>query len=215
MKVKLTLAMMIFSVSCKVTGTIEPRQSLERQDTLQVNNDPFPGQTFPLPSSEPPTQEVVIDSSELCEQTEPSIVCMMEARIFELTNQLRSERGLKPFSYKERLAYVARSWSQEQAFAGITGQGNISHDGFPQARRMSYEKKYGPSSVLRIQGENVAYTYVAKNDLMKTAESLFQMWRTSFGHYRNMVGNFQSIGIGVYIKNNRYVYATQIFGRDQ
>lgn len=207
MRFTCAIYILLFCLGCKTANQLEPRQVLQREDTLQVNDTPFPWEESWL------EQNVPTEDSEACESTQPSIVCTMELRIFELNNQLRLKQGKRALKYQERFAHVAREWSKEQAHDGFNNRGRISHDGFPTKRKDSYISRFGSVNGARIQGENVAYTYIVKQDLLTTADSLFEMWRTSAGHYRNMMGNFESIGIGVYIKDNRYVYATQIFGR--
>ena len=65
-------------------------------------------------------------------------------------------------------------------------------------------------------GENIAFRpeHITHTD---TALAAYSMWRSSHGHYLNMINpDFEEIGIGYYndIKTNdiNYVYSTQIFG---
>jgi uncharacterized protein YkwD len=64
---------------------------------------------------------------------------------------------------------------------------------------------------IEISGENVAMNSYGDSGAEQAAASLFDQWKGSAGHLRNMLGNFQYIGIGI-VNSNRGVYGTQIFG---
>ena len=109
--------------------------------------------------------------------------------IFERTNQLREFQNLKPLVMSHELNVKALDWSKRQHNGACGILRKICH-------------KYSP--------ENVAYISNTKITMSQAEEQFFKMWNNSRGHYRNMVGPYSKIGIGVY-KGPKGYYATQIF----
>jgi hypothetical protein len=107
-------------------------------------------------------------------------------RILDDTNAARASNGLPALVLNEQMTSVAQNWSQQQASAG-----SMSHN---------------PSYSTQIPGgwsaaaENVAYGYAA-NDVTNG-------WMNSDGHRKNILGDFNSVGIG--IKDGYY---TQVFAK--
>lgn len=174
-----------------------------------------PGQTWPpsaanpvLPSSTPlpiPALSPLPGSSsgsESCYKASAE-VCAIEYHIFELTNSLRKSKGLRPFSYSAHVAFVARAWSQTQA-----KRSNISHQGWPSQRESLYRQEFHTS--FDSNAENVAMTGGSGPNL---ADEFYRMWLNSPGHYRNMVGDSDVLGVGVAEGDDGW-YATQLFGSE-
>ncbi len=130
--------------------------------------------------------------------------CAVEAAILKGVNALRSA----PIAERNRLSYVAREWSKEQAAAQ-----QISHDGFPGARRAALEAEFGADAPGCVTAENVAMTWVREKNAAALGAELVDMWNDSPGHRANMLGDYPLIGIGVALTGN-YAYATQIFGEE-
>ena len=106
----------------------------------------------------------------------------------------------------KKLAFIARAWSV------IQGQrGSIGHDGFPGARGQAFQAEFGSGA--QMGGENVAMFGGGGGSVEEVAQQFYQMWYSSSGHYQNMMGNFQAVGIGVAQVNGSW-WATQIFGRE-
>lgn len=117
------------------------------------------------------------------------------ATIFEDTNTIRKSVGKKALKYDARITVVAYDWS-------------VALD---KANALSHNPKYSqqiPSGWTRA-GENVAF---ACGYGSKSASVIVQNWRKSPKHYTNLVGDFTSVGIGVYW-DGRCMWATQNFGK--
>lgn len=146
-------------------------------------------------------------------------ICQVELRILELVNKERaaptkgggffgggSSNPKQALQNGKKLGYIARLWSVQQ------GQANsISHAGFPNARQAQFRQEFGASA--RMGGENVAMFGGRSGGVEEVAQQFYQMWYTSSGHYQNMMGNFQAVGIGVAQVGGAW-YATQIFGAE-
>ncbi|MGX5816816.1 CAP domain-containing protein [Chitinophaga lutea] len=120
----------------------------------------------------------------------------MTEDILFYVNKFRKSKGKGPLQLNETINAEARSHSKAMA-SGRTGFG---HDGFEQ-RIDDISKKLG-----RVSGaaENVAYGNLG-------AEAVVDGWIKSPGHRRNMLGDFNLIGIGTARGKGNITYFTQIF----
>ncbi len=106
-----------------------------------------------------------------------------EKQNFYVTNALRRREGKEPFAYSEALSKVARSHAENMAkydyFSHEDREGNLAH------QRMSRAGIYYLSA-----GENLA---------MGSQNSLYmhEMLMNSEGHRKNILGNYQFLGVGV------------------
>jgi len=112
-------------------------------------------------------------------------------RILDETNAIRASVGAAPLVLNSSINVVAENWSRQQAAAGV----------------MSHNPNYSSQipGGWRAAGENVAYGY--RYTEVTTA------WRNSPGHYKNMVGDYTDIGIGVAEAADGSLYYTQNFAK--
>lgn len=108
------------------------------------------------------------------------------ALILAHTNQARQEQGLPTLALEPHMTAVAQAWSEQQESAG-----QMSHN-----VNYSTQIPAGWSAA----AENVAYGYAV--------DAVVQAWMDSPGHRANILGDYDSIGIGV---SNGYY--TQVFAR--
>ena len=114
--------------------------------------------------------------------------------VLNKVNELRSSLNLQPVTRYQELDAVAQDWSEQQAAAN-----NMSHR--PDFTSV-YPKGWTTGS------ENVAWR-TAGGD---TGAQIFEQWRTSPGHYKNMTDpDVNSIGIGFAQTSDGKGYATQNF----
>ncbi|WP_341836699.1 CAP domain-containing protein [Chitinophaga pollutisoli] len=120
----------------------------------------------------------------------------MEEDILFFVNKFRRTKGLKPLELNSVLSKEARGHSKAMA-SGKTGFG---HDGF-ESRIDDISKSIG---TVRAAAENVAYGNLS-------AEAVVDGWIKSPGHRKNMLGDFNLIGIGTAKGKGNIVFFTQIF----
>ena len=114
--------------------------------------------------------------------------------VLNKVNELRSSKGLQPVTRYQELDAVAQDWSEQQAAAN-----NMSH-------RPDFTSVYPQGWTTG--SENVAWR-TAGGD---TGAQIFEQWRTSPGHYKNMTDpDVNSIGIGFAQTSDGKWYATQNF----
>lgn len=126
----------------------------------------------------------------------------IETAIYQQINQVRQEDGLKTLKKNDRLAEVARRYSQQMAekdFFSHTGADGSNVADRVVAGQISFQ----------IVGENL---YMGTN-IRKPAENAVEGWMNSPGHRENILRPvYAETGIGVWKKNNTY-YITQLFLR--
>ncbi|PSL46118.1 uncharacterized protein YkwD [Chitinophaga niastensis] len=119
----------------------------------------------------------------------------MDEQILYYTNKFRQSHGLKPLQLDETISQQARRHSRDMA-NGSTGFG---HEGF-EDRVANVSKKMGRVGAA---AENVAYGTL-------DAESVVDGWIKSPGHRKNMLGDYNLIGIGT-AEKGRLTFFTQVF----
>lgn len=107
-------------------------------------------------------------------------------RILEDTNAARASNGLPALVLNEQMTSVAQNWSQQQASEG----------------KMYHNPNYSTQITGGWSGaaENVAYGYAVSD--------VTTGWMNSEGHRKNILGDYNAIGIGV-----KDGYYTQVFAK--
>ena len=116
----------------------------------------------------------------------------MEIYAFNAINAVRARAGLPALVLRSDISAIARDWSQQMVNAG-----GISHR--PQAQL----------SAMMPSGWQAWAENVAEAPTIQWAQSALE---DSPGHYTNMVGNYNVIGIGVAIRSDGQIFITQNFG---
>lgn len=128
----------------------------------------------------------------------------MEAAVRQRINEIRQKNELKPLENNERLAQVARNYSQQMA-----------RDNF-----FSHTGSDGSTLSQRVRAGGISYWIVGEN-LFKSTNApqpvplAVQGWMNSPGHRENILRPvFTQTGIGVWREGKTY-YITQLFMRPQ
>jgi len=121
----------------------------------------------------------------------------LENQMIDLVNKERMTRGLSSLLVSSKLCHIARLHSRVQL-----QHRNIFHespvDGSDHAKRI----------------ESGGYLYKASAENVSTAPELLMSHNglmNSPGHYKNIVGDWEEIGIGIEIDANGQLYVTQLF----
>lgn len=167
-------------------------------DVIPVPDELSTGMQVDLPEGETNTNATTENSSEEIEYK------IIENRIFELLNELRTEVGVQPVTQNQSLKLAAdqRALETEELFEHTRPDGS---DPFTVLEEAGHEYSY------QLAGENLAMAtyYLDENGM---AEVIFDGWKNSQGHYENMIKpEFEEVGIGIHY-DGEILYATQIFG---
>lgn len=131
----------------------------------------------------------------------------IEMRIHEEVNEYRQANDLDPLTFNEELAVVARAHSQDMNDREYFN--HISPDGDGPGDRLDDADIDCDS-----WAENIAFEYdpsFSEEDADSVAESIVDGWISSPGHRQNLLGDYDEQGIGVDIRDDGQVMATQMF----
>ncbi|WP_407371051.1 CAP domain-containing protein [Carnobacterium sp.] len=158
------------------------------------------------PNTSEQEQSMNVDSTSTNDLTETDEidVAVVENRMLELLNDLRSELGVAPVSSNDQLKKAAniRAIETGESFSHTRPDGKAT---FTVLEEPEVNYSY------RLAGENLAMgtNYLAEKEM---AEWLFKGLKDSPGHYENMVKkDFEEVGIGVHYDGTN-LYIVQIFG---
>jgi len=118
-----------------------------------------------------------------------------EEEILNEVNIYRQSKGLKPLINNAMLSQIAQKHSRDMAL----GKVSFGHGGFKK-RVKKIEKTIG----LGATAENVAYGY-------SNAKELVQGWINSPGHRKNMEGDYEFSGIGIFQSKKGVPFFTHLF----
>jgi uncharacterized protein YkwD len=158
---------------------------------------------MPTESSDLPNSETEINKSTQPSPqaaTQPPVgIGKLEAVIFDRINKYRQSKNLPPLAFDPIVAATAKAHSEDMARKSI-----LSHDGF-------HERFESVSEAMSVQSaaENVA-TNRGYNDPEIVA---IQSWLDSPGHHHNIVGRYDTTGIGIVQNAKGEYYFTQLFVR--
>jgi len=119
-----------------------------------------------------------------------------EIQMLKLVNNHRGSIGLKKLSPLNEAMFQSQNHSIFMAFS----LGSLTHQGF--STRVSQIEEDSSLNIIR-SGENVAYN----STTLRAHEALLN----SYGHRKNIEGDFTHVGIGEETDSNGRMYFTQIF----
>ena len=123
----------------------------------------------------------------------------VELETFSLVNQYRKASNLPPLAWAGAISKVARAHSEDMA----TGEVDFGHDGFGDRVSRLKTVMIGVWGA----GENVAMT----QNLDQVARKAVTLWLNSPHHLKNIRGDYNYSGLGVWQDKNGAIYFTQIF----
>jgi len=133
-----------------------------------------------------------------------TIFASTETDFLQLVNAERASLGKSPLYLNQGLTSAAYLHSKDMAENSYFS--HTSLDGRTFVQRIQNAGYTGYSSI----GENLAYHSGAEN-----AQYVFSIWKNSPGHYANMIGAFNEMGLGVYSKNSLTYYTMDMGKRPE
>jgi len=154
-----------------------------------------------------------VDWSQVDDATQARII---EALIVQKMNAYRANAGLPELVVSDTVTADARSWSQH-----MSDTDDFNHD--PNYKYFGAGRLDGGDTTYA--GENIAYNhrenfgdkwgaYGTSKNPMQAADALFDQWKNSSGHDKNMLAQNNVVGVGVHIaKHGQFtrIYGTQKF----
>ncbi len=154
-----------------------------------------------------------VDWSQVDDATQARII---EALVIQKMNAYRANAGLPELVVSDTVTADARAWSKH-----MSDSDDFSHD--PEYKYLGVGKLDGGDTTYA--GENIAYNhrenfgdkwgaYGTSKNPMQAADALFDQWKNSSGHDKNMLAQNNVVGVGVHIAkhgNFTRIYGTQKF----
>lgn len=154
-----------------------------------------------------------VDWSQVDDATQARII---EALIVQKMNAYRANAGLPELVVSDTVTTDARAWSKH-----MSDSDDFNHD--PDYKYLGTGKLDGGDTTYA--GENIAYNhrenfgdkwgaYGTSKNPMQAADALFDQWKNSSGHDKNMLAQNNVVGVGVHIAkhgNFTRIYGTQKF----
>ncbi len=123
----------------------------------------------------------------------------VEKATFDLVNQYRHEHQMKPLVWDKTIAEVARGHSRDMAQDDC----DFGHEGFN--KRVTELRQALPGT--QGAGENVFMT----DDPNEVARVAVLAWLKSPHHLKNIRGDYNYSGLGVWVNEKGQIYLTQLF----
>lgn len=154
-----------------------------------------------------------VDWSQVDDATQARVI---EALVIQKMNAYRANAGLPELVVSDTVTADARAWSKH-----MSDKDDFSHD--PDYKYFGVGKLDGGDTTYA--GENIAYNhrenfgdkwgaYGTSKNPMQAADALFDQWKNSSGHDKNMLAQNNVVGVGVHIAkhgNFTRIYGTQKF----
>lgn len=154
-----------------------------------------------------------VDWSQVDDATQARII---EALIVQKMNAYRASAGLPELVVSDTVTTDARAWSKH-----MSDSDDFNHD--PDYKYLGAGKLDGGDTTYA--GENIGYNhrenfgdkwgaYGTSKNPMQAADALFDQWKNSSGHDKNMLAQNNVVGVGVHIAkhgNFTRIYGTQKF----
>ena len=190
----------------------DAQAALEAAQQAALQSTPSTGETA-APSSTIDRGLDWVDWSQVDDATQARII---EALIVQKMNAYRANAGLPELVVSDTVTTDARAWSQH-----MSDTDNFNHD--PDYKYFGAGKLDGGDT--SYAGENIAYNhrenfgdkwgaYGTTKNPMQAADALFDQWKNSSGHDKNMLAQNNVVGVGVHIaKHGQFtrIYGTQKF----
>ncbi len=167
--------------------------------TMPTESSDLPNSETEINKSTQPTPQASPQPSPQAATQPPAGIGKLETVIFDRINKYRQSKNLPPLAFDPIVAATAKAHSEDMARKSI-----LSHDGF-------HERFETVSEAMSVQSaaENVA-TNRGYNDPEIVA---VQSWLDSPGHHHNIVGRYDTTGIGIVQNAKGEYYFTQLFVR--
>lgn len=145
---------------------------------------------------------------------------LLNGLVEKMVNDIRLENGLSPLYSDQYLLLAAQDQTRYQV-----SQNQLTHDQTTSGKQNTRDRIRFHGGTFRSSGENVQYLGFMKyrdmngiqirpNSYEETAKEIVMNWRSSAGHYRNIInGQFRFVGTSILLNSDKQaLYATQVFG---
>ena len=152
------------------------------------------------------------DNLDLNSEIDSSLQQIITQKIFEKTNAIRTSRGLSELAQNDDMDQLAQLHSDNMVEHNFYD--HVDHQGKSPSQRaddLNFEWRRIAENIAQVPWhENVLKCGNTKSAEL-ISECVVEGWRNSPGHYANMIGEFDQLGVGVAFTNDSIAYFTQVF----
>ena len=152
------------------------------------------------------------DNADLNSEIDSTLKQIITQKIFEKTNAIRTSRGLSELTQNDDMDQLAQLHSDNMVEHNFYD--HVDHQGKSPSQRaddLNFEWRRIAENIAQVPWhENVLKCGNTKSAEL-ISECVVEGWRNSRGHYENMIGEFNQLGVGVSFTNDSIAYFTQVF----
>ena len=152
------------------------------------------------------------DNLDLNSEIDSSLQQMITQKIFEKTNAIRTSRGLSELAQNDDMDQLAQLHSDNMVEHNFYS--HIDHQGKSPSQRaddLNFEWRRIAENIAQVPWHENVLKCGNTRSAESISECVVEGWRNSPGHYANMIGEFDQLGVGVAFTNDSIAYFTQVF----
>ena len=152
------------------------------------------------------------DNLDLNSEIDSSLQQIITQKIFEKTNAIRTSRGLSELAQNDDMDQLAQLHSNNMVEYNFYS--HVDHQGKSPSQRaddLNFEWRRIAENIAQVPWHENVLKCGNTRSAESISECVVEGWRNSPGHYANMIGEFDQLGVGVAFTNDSIAYFTQVF----
>lgn len=152
------------------------------------------------------------DNLDLNSEIDSSLQQIITQKIFEKTNAIRTSRGLSELAQNDDMDQLAQLHSNNMVEYNFYS--HVDHQGKSPSQRaddLNFEWRRIAENIAQVPWHENVLKCGNTRSAESISECVVEGWRNSPGHYANMIGEFNQLGVGVAFTNDSIAYFTQVF----
>ena len=149
---------------------------------------------------------------DLNSEIDSSLQQIITQKIFEKTNTIRTSRGLSELTQNDDMDQLAQLHSDNMVEHNFYS--HVDHQGKSPSQRaddLNFEWRRIAENIAQVPWHENVLKCGNTRSAESISECVVEGWRNSPGHYANMIGEFDQLGVGVAFTNDSIAYFTQVF----
>ncbi|EPR77893.1 hypothetical protein SLOPH_2368 [Spraguea lophii 42_110] len=140
---------------------------------------------------------------------EHSSALSLKLELFQLTNSCRRNNNLEGLIELESMDKAAQVLADDMCYLEM-----LSHYGYRREYRTLSDRLRMNDFIGENIGENIARQQEINDNSYSSTKEIFDVWKNSTEHRKNILGDFVYTGIGTCKDRNGYRYWVQVFGKE-
>ena len=152
------------------------------------------------------------DNVDFNSEIDSSLQQIITQKIFEKTNAIRTSRGLSELAQNDDMDQLAQLHSDNMVEHNFYS--HVDHQGKSPSQRaddLNFEWRRIAENIAQVPWHENVLKCGNTRSAESISECVVEGWRNSPGHYANMIGEFDQLGVGVAFTNDSIAYFTQVF----